>query len=316
MHITQDLKLLRLIKVIPPIIVVAFAVWVNFIVINHNKIKLESDISTFHQNFIDTEKETIKRQVNQLYQQINFEKSNAEVILKKDIQDRIYQAHNIATTIYEQNKNLPETQVTKLITDALRSIRFNQGRGYYFIYKTTGTNIMHPVVPAMEGTSKWDFQDTRGNYIVREMGKIVKQTGEGFYHWWFVKLQNKGQEFEKIGFGKYFAPYDWFIGTGEYVIDVENDIKARLLERINHIRYGRNGYIFVVDYQRNILSDYNKELVISHSIEMDTLKKTSVTEEVIKVAKHGEGFLNYTSNIMLSTGQPAEKISFVKGLPA
>jgi diguanylate cyclase (GGDEF)-like protein len=175
---------------------------------------------------------------------------------------------------------------------------------------------MHPVLPAMEGSSKWDFQDTRGNYIVREMGKIVKQTGEGFYHWWFVKPQNKGQEFEKIGFGKYFAPYDWFIGTGEYVIDVENDIKARLLERINHIRYGRNGYIFVVDYQRNILSDYNKELVISHSIEMDTLKKTSVTEEVIKVAKHGEGFLNYTSNIMPSTGQPAEKISFVKGLPA
>ena len=61
MHITQDLKLLRLIKIIPPIIVVAFAIWVNFIVINHNKIKLENEISTFHQNFIDTEKETIKR---------------------------------------------------------------------------------------------------------------------------------------------------------------------------------------------------------------------------------------------------------------
>jgi diguanylate cyclase (GGDEF)-like protein len=314
MHITQDLKLLRLIKIIPPIIVVAFAVWVNFIVINHNKIKLESDISTFHQNFIDTEKETIKRQVNQLYQQINFEKSNAEVILKKDIQERIYQAHNIATTIYEQNKNLPETQVTKLITDALRSIRFNQGRGYYFIYKTTGTNIMHPVVPAMEGTSKWDFQDTRGNYIVRDMGGIAKEAGEGFYRWWFVKPQNKNQEFEKIGFGKHFAPYDWFIGTGEYVIDVENDIKSRLLQRIDNIRYGKNGYVFVVDYQGTILSHYIQEYVGTNRMEIRNQHGISTVEEIIKIAKHKEGFHYYESPLMPSTGQPAEKVSFIKGL--
>ncbi len=315
MHITQDLKLLRLIKIIPPIIVVAFAVWVNFIVINDNKIKLESDISTSHKNFIDTEKETIKAQINQLYQEINYEKSSTEAILKKEIKERIYQAHSIATTIYQQNKNLSEAKVTKLITDALRSIRFNQGRGYYFIYKTTGTNVMHPVVPAMEGTSQWDFQDTRGNYIVRDMGQIAKQVGEGFYRWWFIKPQNKSQEFEKIGFGKYFAPYDWFIGTGEYVIDVENDIKARLLKRIDSIRYGKNGYFFVIDYQGNILSDYSEEYVGTNRMKIRNQHGISTIEEIVKIAKQSEGFLYYESPLMPSTGQPAEKVSFIKGLP-
>jgi len=314
MHITQDLKLLRLIKIIPPIIVVAFAVWVNFIVINDNKIKLESDISTSHKNFIDTEKETIKAQINQLYQEINYEKSSTEAILKKEIKERIYQAHSIATTIYKKNKNLSEAEVTKLITDALRSIRFNQGRGYYFIYKTTGSNVMHPVVPAMEGTSQWDFQDIRGNYIVRDMGKIAKQAGEGFYRWWFIKPQNKSQEFEKIGFGKYFAPYDWFIGTGEYVIDVESDIKARLLKRIDSIRYGNNGYFFVIDYQGNILSDYSEEYVGTNRMEIRNQHGISTVEEIVKIAKHSEGFLYYESPIMPSTGQPAEKVSFIKGL--
>jgi len=314
MHITQDLKLLRLIKIIPPIIVVAFAVWVNFIVINDNKIKLESDISTSHKNFIDTEKETIKAQINQLYQEINYEKSSTEAILKKEIKERIYQAHSIATTIYKKNKNLSEAEVTKLITDALRSIRFNQGRGYYFIYKTTGSNVMHPVVPAMEGTSQWDYQDIRGNYIVRDMGKIAKQAGEGFYRWWFIKPQNKSQEFEKIGFGKYFAPYDWFIGTGEYVIDVESDIKARLLKRIDSIRYGNNGYFFVIDYQGNILSDYSEEYVGTNRMEIRNQHGISTVEEIVKIAKHSEGFLYYESPIMPSTGQPAEKVSFIKGL--
>ena len=315
MRITQDLKLLRLIKIIPPIIVVSFAIWVNFIVITDNEIKLKSDISTFHKNFIDTEKETIKAQINQLYQQINYEKNNTETILKRDIKERIHQAHSIATTIYQQNKDLPEREVTKLITDALRSIRFNQGRGYYFIYKTTGNNIMHPVMPAMEGTSKWDLQDTRGNYIVRDMGQIVKQAGEGFYRWWFVKPQNKSQEFEKIGFGKYFAPYDWFIGTGEYVIDVESDIKARLLKRIANMRYGNNGFVFVIDYQGNILSHYNEKYIGTNRMDIRNQQGVSIVKEIVKIAKHSDDFLYYESPLMPSTGMPAEKISFIRGLP-
>ena len=314
MHITQDLKLLRLIKIIPPIIVVAFAVLVNFIVITDNKAKLDSNISTFHKNYIDTEKETIKAQINHLYQQIVYEKSNTETTLKTDIKERIYQAHSIATTIYQKNKHLPETKVTELITNALRSMRFNQGRGYYFIYKTTGENVMHPVVPKLEGTSLWNFQDTRGNYIVRDMGQIVKEAGEGFYHWWFVKPQNKKQEFEKIGFGKYFEPYDWFIGTGEYVVDVENDIKTRLLKRIGNIRYGKNGYVFVVDYQGNTLSHYKKEYVGTNNIDTLNPEGISIVKEIVEIAKQSEGFLYYNSPLMPSTGKPAEKISFIKGL--
>tara|TARA_R110002050_G_scaffold125530_16_gene245251 strand:- start:7457 stop:9937 length:2481 start_codon:yes stop_codon:yes gene_type:complete len=315
MHKAQNVTLLKLIKIIPPMIVVTFAIWVNFIVINDNKIKLSHDIKTLQQNFIETEKETIKAQINQLHQQINYEINSTENILKENIQTQIYQAHNIATTIYQQNQHKSEAEVTKLITDALRSIRFNQGRGYFFIYKTTGLNVMHPVLPEMEGHYKGDLQDTRGNYIVRDMGKIVKQAGEAFYHWWFVKPQNKGQEFEKIGFGKYFAPYDWFIGTGEYVIDVENDIKARLLKRINNIHYGKNGYIFVVDYQGNTLSDYNKKFVGTNRLKVRSEQGISIVEDIIKIAKQGEGFLNYVSPVMPSTGEPAEKISFIKGLP-
>jgi diguanylate cyclase (GGDEF)-like protein len=314
MHIAQNLNLIRLIKIIPPIIVIAFSVLVSFIVITDNKVKLENNISTFHKNFIDTEKEAIKAQINQLYQQISYEKSNTVATLKKDIKERIYQAHNIATTIYQKNKHLPEAQVTQLITDALRSIRFNEGRGYYFIYKTTGNNVMHPVVPTIEGTSQWDFQDTRGNYIVRDMGEIAEKEGEGYYRWWFVKPQNKSKEFEKIGFGKHFEPYDWFIGTGEYVVDVESDIKARLLKRIDNIRYGTNGYVFVVDYQGNVLSHYSEDFVGKNKMEVRDQQGVSIVEEIIKIAKKKEGFFYYESPLMPSTGKPADKVSFIKGL--
>jgi len=309
---THDLKILRLIKIIPPIIVIIFAILVNVIIISNNQATLKDDIKSLRQDFIKTEKELVKSQVKQLVLQIDYEKNSTRALLKKDIKARVYQAHRIATTIYEANKHKSEAQVTKLISDALRSIRFNQGRGYYFIYKTNGLNVMHPTLPNFEGTSKWGIQDGRDNYILRDIEKVVTTKGEGFTRWWFVKPQDRNQEFEKIGFSKSFAPYDWFIGTGEYVIDVENDIKQRLLQRISQINYGTNRYIFVIDYQGNYLSNYTKDDKKNNDINNQSL---TTIKRIVDVAKQGEDYLYYISSVMPSTAKPADKISYIVGLP-
>ncbi len=312
---THDLKILRLIKIIPPIIVIIFAILVNVIVINNNQTKLSKDIVSLRQDFIKKEQEQAKYQVQQVVQQINYEKNNTERLLKESIKARVHQAHRIATTIYAANKDKPEVQVTTLITDALRSIRFNQGRGYYFIYKTNGLSVMHPTLPNFEGTYKSDIQDERGNYILRDIAKVVTTEGEGFTRWWFVKPQDKDQEFEKIGFSKRFAPYDWFIGTGEYVIDVENDIKQRLLHRISNIRYGSNGYIFIIDYQGNYLSHYNEKFKDTNRYNTLNEQDVSNARQIIGTAEQGAGFLKYMSSMMPSTNLPAEKISYIMGFP-
>lgn len=315
MHEIQGEKLLRLIKIIPPVIVTAFACLIIFTVINHNNAQLGADIQSLKQDFIASEKELIKAQVEQLIQQITYERDSTEAILKDNIKEHIYQAHSIATNIYENNKNKSEKEVTKLISDALRNVRFNEGRGYFFIYKTNGLNIMHPVIPKVEGTSMGDFQDIRGNYIVRDLGQLAKKHGESFYHWWFVKPDNKEQEFEKIGFGKYFAPYDWFIGTGEYLIDVENDIKQRIERRISNIKFGKNGYIFILDYQGNVISHYRKSYEGTNLYNNADENVVIAGKQVIEIAKQGGGYLSYNSPVMPSTGKSAQKISFISNFP-
>ncbi|MBL4942041.1 MAG: cache domain-containing protein [Colwellia sp.] len=322
----HNIKLLRLIKIIPPVIVTMFACLVIVIVFNHNQTQLKHDIETLHQDFITSKKEMIKAQVKQLVQQISYEKNSTETILKNNIKDHIYQAHAIASSIYQHNKEKTESEVTQLITTALREIRFNQGRGYVFIYKTNGLSIMHPVVPAMEGSIKIDLQDVRGNYIVRELGQLAKKNGEAFYHWWFVKpnlnsamtnsnaTTNIGQEFEKIGFGKYFAPYDWFIGTGEYLIDVENDSKQRLIKRIANIRYGINGYVFLLDTQGNVLSHLKPDFQGTNLLNHHNANVVAVSEQIIAIANKGEGFLEYLSPFMPNSENPGQKISFIQGV--
>jgi signal transduction histidine kinase len=282
--------------------------------INHNKAQLTVDLQTLRQGIYESKREIIKAQVKQLLQQVIYEKNSTEYLLKNDIKEHVYQAHAIATNIYNNNKDKSEQEVTLLIKNALRNIRFSQGRGYFFIYKTDGLSILHPILPAMEGTASMiDLQDVRGNYIVRDLGHLTKKNGEAFYRWWFVKPDITNQEFEKIGFGKHFVPYDWFIGTGEYLIDVENDIKQRLIQRISNFKYGLNGYISLLDYQGNVLSHYRKDFEGTNLNDHEDSSIIEVNRQFINIAKQDEGFLSYVSPLMPSTGKPAEKTSFIEG---
>ncbi|WP_372738449.1 cache domain-containing protein [Neptunomonas sp.] len=314
MKIISDQKLIRLIKVAPVLVVGIFIILLSAIIIYNNHTKATSDIKSLRNNFMDLQKAVAKSQVEQVFQDIQFEKNQTEASLKHNIRQRVNEAYAIAENIYQQHKDKSEAEVTRLITDSLRSISFNGGRGYFFIYKTNGLSVMHPLLPQMEGKSKWGLQDVKGSYIVQEMGELVKTKGESFYHWWFVKPQNNTQEFEKIGFGKYFAPYDWFIGTGEYLTDVENDIKQRLLERISNIRYGKNGYVFVIDYQGNYLSHFKESLVGTNNLDGKGANGFPFVRKIIQTAKQGGDYVEYIGSIMPSTGQPAQKISYVTAI--
>ncbi len=315
MQIVHDKKLLQLIKVTPPVIVIIFSFLVVSLVFNHNKLQLASDIRSIQSDYIISEKELLKAQVEQLVQYIDYEKNKTKSILKQNIKEKVYQAHSIATAIYENNIGKSEQEVTHLITNALRSIRFNDGRGYFFIYKTTGQNIMHPVRPDMKGQNHFNFQDSRGNYVTRELAQRTKQNGDAFLNWWLIKPDNKRGEFEKIVFGKHFAPYDWFIGTGEYLIDVESKVKESVAERLAKISYGENGFIFVLDYQGNVLSHYRKDFQGTNVKNNPNKQLVSIAKKIIKTAQQGEGFISYVSPLMPSTGKPAAKISFVVGFP-
>ncbi|HCM47945.1 MAG TPA: hypothetical protein DIS98_10735 [Colwellia sp.] len=54
---------------------------------------------------------------------------------------------------------------------------------------------------------------------MRNLSNIATSIGEGFFRWWWKKPADT--EYENIGYSKYFAPFDWFIGTGDYVLDYE-----------------------------------------------------------------------------------------------
>ncbi|WP_375749514.1 cache domain-containing protein [Vibrio sp. HN007] len=299
-----DKKLLRLITYVPAFIVATFtSLWV-VLTVNDAIKNSQQELIALESDFKQRQEAELIHQVNYVSQQIKFAREQTEEQLETTIKERIYEAHIIATRLYESNKHLPEAEVTRLITDALRDIRFNQGRGYFFIYKSNGLNVMHPLLPRVEGTSLWNFKDVRGSYIVREMGEQVKTKGEAFYRWWFVKPDNKNKEFEKVGFGKYFEPYDWFIGTGDYVVDVENDIKQTVLKWLKNLRFGEHGYVFVLDKDGTILSHIEQDKIGLNGHDVNP-------EGVPKILQTDGGFIGYKASYAPPTIDDHAKVSYV-----
>lgn len=285
-----DKKLLNLITYAPATIVAVFTLFWVVLTVRDTVLSSREELNYLKQEYEQRRLATLTNRVEYVLEQIQFARTQVEDKLEDTIQEHIYEAHAIATRLYESNKHLPEEQVTKLITDALRDIRFNQGRGYFFIYKTDGMNVMHPLLPRVEGTSLWDFKDVRGSYIVREMGELVKRDDEAFYRWWFVKPENRNKEFEKVGFGKYFAPYDWFIGTGDYVVDVENDIKQTSLKWLRNLRFGDYGYIFVLASDGTILSHINESLIGQNTFAIGDEQYQQASKRIMEADKQ---FVNY-----------------------
>ena len=308
----DEQKILRTVK-LGPLFVIIFSIIIIFIMIQNNNIQFAKEVQNIKKESILEKKELVKREVERVYNFIESEKKQTIQRIKTNIKNRVREAHDIATAIYENNLDKDQNEVKKLINDALRVIRFSKGRGYFFVYETNGLNVMHPILHNIQGKNLWDFQDVKGTYVIRNLSRIAKTKGEGFFEWWWTKPADINNEYEKIGFSKYFAPYDWFIGTGDYVLDYEEELKKNILKSIDTMTYGKNGYIFVVNDRGVYLSHIKKAYIGVNRINLMDADGFFITKEIIKAAKKGEDYISYIGTIKPSTGQPSKKTSYIKG---
>ncbi|MDG3087913.1 cache domain-containing protein [Vibrio hannami] len=308
----SDQKLLRFIKYSPVVFIGLATMVIIGIMFYDNRIDAEEKLASMRSDYIQQEKKRVRQEVDSVYQQLVYEKAHTEAALKREIKQRVYEAHSIVKNIYENNLDKPRDEVIKLIKDVLRGVRFNRGRGYYFIYQMDGTNVLLPHLKHMEDTSLWEFKDSKGSSIIQELVSIVTDKNEGYHRWWFYKPQDLNNDLEKIGFVKYFEPLDWFIGTGEYVEDFEVEIQQRLLNWISEIRYGSSGYIFVIDQGAKILAHQDEEMRNFNGFNLHDSNKNFYIRDLLEVAKAGGGFVDYEAPFKPEGVQRSDKTSYAR----
>ncbi len=268
-------------------------------------------------HFIESQKSVVKAETEKVVDLINFRRHAIEEKMRKDLRDRIYQGYGIMENLYRTNKNkMSHEQIKQMFRDVLRPIRFNNGRGYFFLVSMDGTEELYPIAPQFEGKNLLDLRDEKGNYVIRDEINLIKKEGEGFVtDFWTKPGIDSVMIYPKTSFIKLFEPMNLYIGCGEYLDNIEKDIQEEVKETIRRIRFGSDGYIFVNTYDGHaVIIDSKKFKPGDYIWEMTDAKGLKVIQEEYKAVQNpGGGFINYHWK-KLNSDVVAPKISFIKGI--
>ena len=272
-------------------------------------------IDDYKKQYFKINKDNLNTQVNDVIDLINYKTTFSEQLVKDKIIDRVEQAHAIATNLYEQwHSKKSEKEIKKMITDALRPIRYDENRGYVFIATLDGYDVLYPTFPEMEGKYIYNLQDDKGNYIVQNEIKTIKKSDHGFVTgFWKKPNSSEDKFFTKVSYLMRFSPYNWYIGSGEYLDSFTDKLKNEVLHRCENQNYPKDGFITIHTFDGTCLSHYNKKLIGKNRWDHVDANGIHVLEELYDLGNNETGgFLEYIGSIKPSTGQSARKLVFVK----
>ncbi|WP_394250062.1 EAL domain-containing protein [Vibrio profundi] len=306
----NDRKLVWFIKYLPISIIVASAILLNAVMmvgINH---KVKALVDLVRIDYISAQKSIVEAQVLQVSQQVEHIQEVVSQEVKKKLKLRMDRAYTVAQNIYSSNQHLSEDKLKSLIISELRKLRYDEGRGYIYLYDMEGNSLMHPILPENENTNQINMMDSKGNAIIRSQIHSLKNRTGAYSRYWFIKPGSDGQEFEKLSYNRRFEPFNWYLGTGEYVVDIELTAQERILAILSKIKFGENGYLFVFKNDGTSLLYFNQVMGANARNVFNDLGD-KFKKDVLEASQDG-GFVDYqTYN---EHGLIGPKSSYVKAL--
>jgi len=272
------------------------------------------DVADFEFRYVESKKITIRQEVEKVMEDVTYRKQLTEDILKRNLRQRVEQAHQVATHIYQQYQATEsESQIEKRIHDALYPVNWDEGQGYYFVLSTQGLVKIYSGKPDLESKNLKELQDNSGKYIIKEFIDIVSSGNEGYSMYSWYKPDDQSKMYPKVSFVKLFEPFQWIIGAGGYLDDVERELQERAKTKISRLRYRADSYVFVLDSTGKMLVHPTLPQLVGKNVwDMLDVNKVKLIQRLIQESQKPEGgYVNYVWT-QPSTGKLAPKLSYAQ----
>ncbi len=106
----------------------------------------------------------------------------------------------------------------RLIREFIDPVRFYADKsGYFYVYNYKCVNIAHATQKDLQGKNLYDYKDSRGKMVIRELSDAARKGG-GFVEYYWVKPGETGEK-KKLGYVEPIPGTDYFIGTGIYLVE-------------------------------------------------------------------------------------------------
>ncbi|HEY0328212.1 MAG TPA: cache domain-containing protein [Rhodopseudomonas sp.] len=120
---------------------------------------------------------------------------------------------------------IDDASARRMAERVIRNMRY-ANEEYFFVYDTSGIELVHGTMPDREGKNYLGTTDSRGYAYLPDMLKLAKDGG-GHVFYWFPKPGSR-TPVRKVTSAIGFAPWGWTISTGVYLEDVDSQFWSAL----------------------------------------------------------------------------------------
>ncbi|PRM90461.1 hypothetical protein CJ671_02405 [Aliarcobacter cryaerophilus] len=285
-------------------VVLAFLISVIFQYIN-----FKNEFNHYKIEFTEQKKKEVRNEVLMIYGLIKYKEELLKKTVEDRLKDRVNQAYTLAMDIYETNKKTKtENEIKLLIAQSLNNFKFKDHNNYFFINSNKGQAILFDNKITLENyLDVWDLKDSNNKHTIQVQAKIAKEQKEGFSTNNFTKPNsNDKNNYSKISYIKLFEPFDWHIGTGEYIDELTKKNQKEIIDWLNTLKYENSSYSFL-----NTTDGYTL-IFEGKKVEPKRHPYPELFKQQLEISKNPNGdFFEYKFK-KPNSNEEFEKISFMK----
>ncbi|MEJ2694607.1 MAG: cache domain-containing protein, partial [Candidatus Thiodiazotropha sp.] len=273
-------------------------------------------VSSMRTAFVEQQQQMIKREVDRIIERIEFKRSQIVPKASALVEEQVYQAYAMLESIQQSDiaSTHPE-ELKRTIIEVLQPMRVYHGEGGVFILDLDGHVVLDASGSNPEESLLPSYRNGVGHPALADMASIAREKGEGSFRYSRNMPDGKGDDVPIASYVKLLKPYSWIIGAAISTKELEADTKRELLDDIAKVRYGKNGYIFIDDWQGVVLAHGAQPSLVGKNIwEYQDSNGVTVVQDLIAAAKTEEGDFVFYSWRKPDTGEERPKVSFSKGV--
>ena len=269
----------------------------------------KNEFNHYKKEFTEQKKKEVKNEVLMIYGLIKYKEELLRKTVEDRLIDRVNQAYALAMDIYETNKQTKtKDEIKYLIAQSLNNFKFKDHNNYFFINSNKGQAILFDNKITLDTyVDVWNLKDSNDDYIIQIQAQIAKEQKEGFVTNKFIKPNSSDKNnYSKISYIKLFEPFDWHIGTGEYIDELTKNNQEEIINWLDTLKYENSSYSFLSTTDGYTLIFEGKK------VEPKPHPYPELFNQQVETAKNPNGdFFEYKFK-KPNSDEEFEKISFIK----
>jgi diguanylate cyclase (GGDEF)-like protein len=204
------------------------------------------------------------------------------------------------------------------VLERVRKLKYG-GNDYVWVSDYSNVLISHPD-PSLHKRDFSEIEDVNGSLIVPPMVEGALKDGEGYYSYWWRRLGEE-EPVEKLSYYRNLPLWEWVVGTGVYIDDVENEAAQRKKELVEELRrhihgtrISGSGYMYIFDSDMNMIIHPNSNIENTNIANLlNPVSGKPIAQELIAASRRADKKLEYKWDKPSDPGNYVyDKISWVR----